>query len=235
MNPQEVLNRTRGALIRSYRQASVAKLVAPLDQDSQRITSSFGGGFFLDPQEPWPTIDGRPLLPILQIRIDELPYVHPRLREYSLVQVFVMDDYYPEDRTESGSNWLLKTYPGLTGLAPAFYPGETDLKHCFIRWDPVEQEAPGRDDWAAAIGDELMSAFFELDSDLTDCFFDEFTCEAATKVGGWTQWIQNSVTDDPVIQIENEKAANWFWPGGGFACIHYQDDPEEWHMSLDLP
>lgn len=234
MTPQQIIEKTKEALVRSLRQASVGRLEPPPLESN--LTSSFGGGFFLDPREPWPTSNGCPLLPILLIRIDELPYVHPGLKGYSLVQVFVEKDYYPDyDNTCSGSSWLLKTHQSLTGLVAAAYPAETDLKHHAIRWHLDENEAPNWDDLYSAIGNELGSAFCRLDSEFTDWFHEEFTCEAATKVGGWTRWIQNSVTDDPIIQIETEKAANWAWAGGGFACIYYREDLGGWQMWVDVP
>lgn len=234
MTPQQIVEKTKEALVLSLRQASVAKLEPPsLTSD---LTSSFGGGFFMDPMEPWPASNGCPLLPILQIRIDELPYVHPKLKQYSLVQVFVENDYDPDyDRTCSGSSWLLKTYQNLNGLVATSYPAETDLKQHAIRWHLVENETPNWDDLGSALGHELATAFCRLDSEYTDWFYDNLTCEVATKIGGWTRWIQNSVTDHPIIQIETEKEAGWAWPGGGFACIYFNEDSGDWHMWVDMP
>lgn len=234
MNPHEIAEKTKTSLLRSLRSASVASL--EVSGQECPITSSFGGGFYLVRGEHWPTINNNPLLPILQIRIDELPYVHSSLKDYKLVQVFVAEDFYPDyDNTASGSNWLLKTYTSLDDLSVATYPGRTDLKHHSIRWNLAQNEAPNLDDLGAAIGHELNIAFRELDSEYKEWFYDDFDRASATKVGGWTEWIQNSVTDDAVIQIETEKNANWAWPGGGFACIYFNEELGGWQMWVDLP
>jgi hypothetical protein len=70
------------------RRASVAQ-VGGFRPPGTAVASWFGRRFVGAAGEAWPLNDGEPMLPLLQVRTDELPYVPEPLAGVALFNVFV--------------------------------------------------------------------------------------------------------------------------------------------------
>ncbi|MEM8532059.1 MAG: hypothetical protein AAGF95_14535 [Chloroflexota bacterium] len=75
------------------------------------VTSSFSGHFVGLPDEDWPIYAGLPMIPLIQIRIDELPHVPVQLSQVAVLTVFMAADMLPQPDALNGQGWLLRTYP----------------------------------------------------------------------------------------------------------------------------
>ncbi|NHZ87429.1 DUF1963 domain-containing protein [Massilia sp. CCM 8733] len=206
MNPdaRAQLDRLRQHL-RSAALATIGGFRPPQDP----LTSWFGRGAGL-PHETLPEFEGAPMFPLLQIRVDELPYVPAQLRDVALLVLFHNQSRHPFDLPH-GEGWLIREYASLDGLV-ALPQVAQRIKPFPIRWRRVDDDAPG---WEGAW--ELVDlAPVNDDEAATDAFFDGFTRNMGTKVGGYPYEIQHGVgSHDFVFQIGSEEKAGWMWGDNG--------------------
>ena len=206
MDKSEIIDKAISSLKQNLRKASVAQ-IGGFKPPENIVSSYFGGNFVGDPSEAWPEYKGTPLLPILQIVTEELPYCHPDLARFKIVQVFVSPEFMPEDQV-TGDGWLLKTYEQVNGLHRIDPPHTLELRAFPIRWNLTETEAPCWEDLHEILGPDLSSQYCSLDSNDHE-YYDLFQNEAKTKVGGYPSWIQGGMRGSNVIvQIESEEKAN---------------------------
>jgi hypothetical protein len=65
--------------------------------------------------EGLPVWKGKPMFPLLQIRIDELPVIPEQLKEIALLVLFHNMESHPFDQPH-GEGWLIREYATLEGL-----------------------------------------------------------------------------------------------------------------------
>lgn len=105
----EVITAAFAALDRHVRRASIAE-IGGFRPPTESITSYFGGRFVAGPGEGWPLNGGQPMIPLLQVRTDELPCRPRALQGIALFNVFVGPRQLPLDLpAESGDGWLLRS------------------------------------------------------------------------------------------------------------------------------
>lgn len=209
---EDVISAAFAALDNHLRQASIAQIggFRPLDEP---VTSYFGGQFVGEQGEEWPLNDGQPMIPLLQVRTDELPYHPPALEGIALLNVFIGPRTLPLGLpAESGNGWLLRSYPVLDGLVPLSPLSEPRVRAFPVCWHHSETEGPL---WEDAWGLFDLTEFNELD-DAGDLFYDRYQRHHFTKVGGWPSYIQSPVgTEDYVFQIGSEEKPRWMWGDNG--------------------
>lgn len=217
-------------LDRSIRKASVAQ-IGGFRPPETPLTSWFGGRFVGDPHETWPLNEGGPMLPLLQVRTDELPYVPEQLRGVALFNVFVWPRKLPVNLpAPNGSGWLIRCYRSLDALQPLAGEPKSHVRPFPIRWSLAESEGPG---WEDAWGVTDLSAFNEL-PDAIDLFYDRYENRSCTKVGGWPSYIQGAPAEnsgDFVFQIGSEEKPNWMWGDNGIGYFYFRGG--EWVMRWD--
>ena len=164
------------------------------------------------PGEPWPDINGKPMLFVCQLNLTAAPYVPPLLEDLKLI-VFFAKPGSGSLKKENGSNWLLRCYKSLEGLNPIDAPHKTPaLKRGFeCRWEEA-LDHPVHDD-----PDVIALEGFD-DSDV------ELDNLARTKIGGYPSNIQAEqwweVKSHPAVpkyclQINSEEKAGLMWGDGG--------------------
>src|SRR5215831_11192034 len=110
------------ALDRHVCRASIAE-IGGFRPSAEPITSYFGGRFVSGPGEEWPLNGGQPMIPLLQVRTDELPYRPDTLEGIALFNVFIGPRELRIDLpAENGEGWLLRSYPSLDRLSPLVPP-----------------------------------------------------------------------------------------------------------------
>jgi hypothetical protein len=208
----EVIAAAFSAIDRHLRRASLAE-IGGFRPPEEPITSYFGGRFVGRVGEGWPQNGGEPMIPLLQVRTDELPYCPPALDGIALFNVFIGPRELPLDLpAESGDGWLLRSYPSLDGLAPLAPPAEPGVRPFPVRWRLSETEGP---QWQDAWGLYDLAEFNKLE-DAIDLFYDRYQRHYQTKVGGWPSYIQSSVgSEDYVFQIGSEEKPRWMWGDNG--------------------
>lgn len=114
-------------------------------------SSVFGEVRLATPGETWPYFDNKPMLPICQINIAELPSCPRALRKFALITYFCQDgEGYTKDSEENGSCWELRAYADTDGLVPLAPPPENELTdyHKYLTPMPIRfEEFTDYPDW----------------------------------------------------------------------------------------
>ncbi len=230
MMREEIIARAFATIDRKLRPAAVAEIGG--FRPSPELTSWFGGNFVLPEGEPWPESRNGVLVPLLQIRVSELPYVPDSLGASALVQVYVNGLKLPPDQpAPAGSAWTIKVFKSLDGLSLRSTPSGADQLRPFpVRWHLSETEAPSWDDaWG---NDRDHDQFLELE-DAVQLFYTRYQNHAYTKIGGWPFWIQGarSCEGDFVMQIASEEKPCWMLGDNGSLYIFNKDG--DWSLVWD--
>lgn len=195
---------------RHLRRASIAEIGGFRPRD-EPVTSYFGGRFVGRAGEQWPLNNGQPMIPLLQVRTDELPYRPADLNSVALFNVFVGPQELPVDIAENGAGWILRSYSGLDGLSP-LASAHSLVRPFPVRWRMSELEGP---QWQDAWGLQDLTEFNRIPNS-TDLFYDRYKRHEYTKVGGWPSYIQSPVdSGDFVFQIGSEEKPGWMWGDNG--------------------
>lgn len=197
-------------------------------------TSWFGGNFLGLPGESWPQGQSAPMVPLLQVRIDELPYCPLALEGIQLFTVFY-DTETLSTPVDNGDGWLIRTYPDIAALKPLSAPAPgPDWPRVFpIKWTVIPEDAP---EWETSWSlDQEAMDIINAQEDGTDDHGD-LPRYYRTKVGGWPTYIQgapNLPGKDFVLQIASEEKPQWnLWDSG---TIYIYCSPEgKWQMHLDF-
>ena len=102
--------------------------------------SVFGGVRVFASNDRWPTRDGKPLLGIFQINLQDAKFVPDALRDLAMIQLFIADDSYPTGQTlctiapSLDAVAVVRTYRTLEKLVPIDAPASA-LKAFEIAWD----------------------------------------------------------------------------------------------------
>ncbi|RDT55788.1 DUF1963 domain-containing protein [Escherichia coli] len=208
-----VLEDLRSAL----RPASVAQ-VGGFRPGVEPLTSWFLKGVSLA-GEGLPVWKGKPMFPLLQIRIDELPVIPEQLKEIALLVLFHNMESYPFDQPH-GEGWLIREYATLEGLE-LLPEVATPYREFPVRWLSVNDDAPGWEDaW-----DILDLSAVNDDEPASDSFFEDFNRYGGTKVGGYPTEIQHGVgLQDFVFQVGSKEKVNWMWADNGIGYFHKSPD-----------
>ena len=211
------------------RPAALATLGGFRPADDPR-TSWFGKGCGLA-GEGLPLYRDKPMFPLLQIRIDELPWVPPQLASTALLVVFFNHEEFPFDQPH-GDGWLIREYTNTNIDALVALPGVTAPGTPLpfpLRWQRVDDDSPG---WEDAWGLLDLDAVNDDDA-ASHSFFYDFNRYAQTKVGGFPREIQHGAgIDDFVFQIGSEEKACWMWADHGIG--YFFKDAEGWRWSCQF-
>jgi Domain of unknown function (DUF1963) len=215
------------------RPASVAQ-IGGFRPPTTVFTSWFGGNFLGLPEETWPESQSGPMIPLLQIRTDELPYCPHCLQEFQLLTIFY-DGITLKTPVENGDGWLLRAYSDISVLKLLLgpQPGEYWPKVFPIHWTLAEQDAPGwEDSWGF---DEAAMHVLNASNAASDAHGDLPRCYS-TKIGGWPTYIQGAPDIDGaefVLQIDSEEKPQWMLADNGNIYV-YRSSEGVFRMHLDF-
>lgn len=225
----EIVESTFAEIDEYLRDASIAQ-VGGFRPPEEPVSSWFGGCFVALPDETWPANENGPMIPLLQVRTDELPHLSHALSDVALFNVFVDRKELPGNGARSGEGWVLRSYRKLKGLAPVTAPKDSTLRSFPIRWTLAKGEGPT---WADAWGLHDLEEFNELD-DCEELFEDRYQQHTGTKIGGWPSFIQSSMGDPDrfVFQIGSEQKPGWMWGDNGNAYV-FREKKGDWLLVWD--
>jgi uncharacterized protein YwqG len=199
-------------------------------------TSWFGKVGFGQAGEEWPTTeDKRPMLPLAQINLTELPFRPPRLDDVEFLTVFVDADNLPGTGEPNGSKWCLRAYPTLASLVALTEPEELQktVKALPMRARIIATDYPVYDD----LGDDVPA-------ELEESFEEKFPNAPGFKLGGWPSLVQSEVFWAPgnlhaaepkfVFQIDSTEKGRWSWGDGGVGYFGRGTAPgrrDEWTIA----
>jgi hypothetical protein len=148
------------------------------------------------PHEPWPRSRARPMWPLCQVLVEELPAAAPGpLADVALLTLFadLVDLPY---RAPNGEGWELRTYTTTDGLVPLVEPEREvserhpeealEVRPFPVIWRP-RVELPAHDDTPSELLDvrDELADVEERDGGLLDL--------DGLKVGGWPRAVQAGV------------------------------------------
>lgn len=210
------------------RPASVARIGGFRPPDDP--LSSWFGAAVAAPGEEMPLWHGRPMFPLLQIRVADLPVVPAVLADLALLTLFHCQGDHPFGRPH-GEGWLIREYASTDGLRPlprTTFPGAPRVFP--IAWDEVRDDAPG---WETA-WEILDMASINADEAASHGFFNDFQRYGGTKVGGYPTEIQHgNDLDGFVFQVGSEVKAGWQWGDAGIAYF-CKDQDGNWSWSCQM-
>lgn len=188
----------RQVLDDAVRPAVFGEIGGSKPEKDNRATSWWGGNFLGAKSEEPPICarSGRPMHPLIQVRVDELTYRPPAFDGIALLNIWVDISDVPIDDAVDGTGFAVRTYSDIAGLLP-IGPGyrESDVLPTFpLRWREQTLEQPSWEDISQKIPTRVAQA---RDA---DWFFNsrysassyEDTVECPVKIGGWPSWIQGA-------------------------------------------
>lgn len=219
------------AVDQKLRPASIAE-IGGFRPPADPRTSWFGGKFVLPPGESWPTSKNGPMVPLLQVAVEELPYRPPQFEGVALVQLFVDAKELPlKLPAKNGDGWQLILRTDTSILEPHVTPPDAALLRPFaIRWRRAENDAPS---WDEAWEDGQHEKFMRRAS-AADAYSRKYQNHSSTKIGGWPSWIQSAVEPGGerfVLQISSEEKPRWMAGDNGNLYIFEVDG--EWLLQWD--
>jgi hypothetical protein len=220
----------RRILAASLRRASLAQIGGFRPPDIA-VSSWWGGNFVSEPGETVPVREksGRIMHPVLQIRLDELPYRPPQLEGIALISIWFDLETHHWWQASNGTAFCLRTYIGLGGLAPLgplYRARNAKLPILPVRWRLAEADGP---DW-----EDIGLSFPRSVARWPDrsWFFENNCPNFGTKVGGWPAWCQASQgAEDFVLQIASEPKGKLMWGDNGCVYLFLKDG--RWRIAGD--
>jgi len=107
---------------------------ALLDKCSEVFSSRTGGTFFDIPGKSWPMGPNSPLRPLLQIVVDELPYIPNKISHLMGICIYIDTDYVTFDiLSEEGSEFVVREIPKGSAIVPLENPCKNNFEAKDIR------------------------------------------------------------------------------------------------------
>ncbi|MVM36598.1 DUF1963 domain-containing protein [Spirosoma sp. HMF3257] len=163
------------------------------------------------PDEGWPQREGKPMLPLCQINLNDFAFKPELVSDIALITIFIDSNEIPREDDENGTSWCLRAYntPGeLTPLAQV--PVLSPIKPMQMIPEVVEQDFPNWDDCPIPIPARYDENYSEI-----------FPNTAGIKFGGWPTLIQGEISWDSAaefaFQLDSIPKARWQWGDNGVA------------------
>jgi len=225
---ERIIQTTFYEIDKHLRKASVATVGGFRPPDNP-CSSWFGKITMGTDDEDLPLYNGKSLLPLLQVRLDQLPYIPPILSEIAFLTVFIDPDELPLDNAHNGQGFLVRTYESLDKLAPLESPQlDSFIKPFPISWSLAPDEAPNWDDAWDIVN---LSEFQRIEGKI-DLFYKRYHNSDRTKFGGWPSLIQHELPNigDFVFQIGTEEKARFSWGHSGIGYF-LLDKQQNWRLT----
>lgn len=183
--------------------------------------------------ESWPEYNGKPMIPICQLNLTELPTKPENLKDIDVITLFIDPNQVP-DNQPNGQGWLMRTYADVKSLHKIEKPTiHSSIKPFQLKPIIVEKDFPCWEDCPVEIPEE-----FDDDN------YDLFPNKEGLKIGGWPTLVQSEVFWAPlnqhpaepefVFQIDSIEKAHLSWGDNGVAYIGRGTKPgleHEWVFS----
>jgi len=197
------------------RRASVLQ-VGGFRPSNNLSASNFGRKPLARPGEAWPVWNGKPLLFVCQVNLQNAPAIPALLQDVKLMTFFVAQTEGPLD-PENGKNWHLRAYKSLFDLAPLASPADAPkLDKAFeCRWEE-SVDYPTFEDPEIVTPEGVEASEIDLEN------------VHRTKIGGYASHIQSELWWDlrphPASprycwQVGSEEKVGLAWGDGGMIYL----------------
>lgn len=209
---------------------ALALEIGNFEPTGRNTASYFGVVKLARPEETWPMSEGRPMIPLLQLNLEEAAFKPAGLEDLAMICVFLDPDCLPDTSIhvdtrsapdEENGGWWIRTYKSLDELVPvdAALHGSS-IKPAEARWSSsIASDYPCHDHLPVGFEELVGGDYYEQDGVKT---------LEGTKIGGWPlnvqseQWWDERLTAEDfryVLQIDSEYALGWSWGDGGLAYL----------------
>lgn len=167
--------------------------------------------------ETWPESNGKPMIPLCQINLENLQNKPDQLSDIQFITIFMDSEEIPSNDEPNGELWCIRAYKDIDTLVVIDTPVYTSpIKPFQMKAKPIEKDCPAWEDCPIEIPED-----FEAD------YSESFQNHTGIKVGGWPSLIQSEIFWAPfnehaanpiyVFQIDSVEKANWYWGDSGIA------------------
>lgn len=184
--------------------------------------------------EKWPDSNGRPMIPICQLNLTNIPFKPATLSDIEFLTLFIDQEEIPSDDNPNGDKWCLRTYSKLEELAPIHPPKyQSYIKPFQLRPKLEAEDFPCWEDCPVDLTEEVEDEYENL-----------FPNVSGLKIGGWPTLVQNEIYWAPlnqhtakpafVLQIDSDDKAHMMWGDSGILYFGRGTTPgyeNKWYMS----
>lgn len=206
---------TKEEIIKQISKPAIAFEVGGFKPDDNIKSSWIGKVLVGKIGEEWPHSNGKPMIPLCQINLSELPYKPDNIKDIALITVFIDSMEIPSNDEPNEINWCLRTYESVNELISLVQPKiNSQIKPFQLKPRLVENDFPCHEDIP-----------IELPEEFEDDYYDLFENIGGIKIGGWPTLIQSKIFWAPfnqhpakpeyVFQIDSIEKAQWQWGDGG--------------------
>jgi hypothetical protein len=230
-----------------------ARIASILEQLAQPATQFHTGGFrptnsieeswigkvtAFGPDEEIPLDEkGRPMLPLFQLHVPDLPYIHPLLKETFLLTVFMSEDF-PEEFEPMGKNWLIREYASPTDFVVKDLTNpDSWLKPFPLKPELLAEDYPLWD--GGGVPSDIEDEVLKLEEEgVIDDYYDIIQHSHLHKVGGYPSYCQSGVEFNDgfefVFQVSTDNKAHLNVVDSGSFMFAKNGTTGEWELYYDF-
>lgn len=185
--------------------------------------------------------NGELMLPLAQIYIPNLPFIHPKIANTKLLTVFISNEY-PDCFEAMGENWIIRAYENLDDIIIK------DLSNpkSFIKQFPLsaekKQDCPIWD--GGGLSSEIQDEIIELENngEIADYYDIADFHQYEHKIGGFPSYCQSGIGIDAgfgdgfefVFQISSDEKINLNVIDGGSFMFAKNGKTNAWSLYYDF-
>ncbi|CAL2094475.1 DUF1963 domain-containing protein [Tenacibaculum sp. 190524A05c] len=184
---------------------------------------------------------GELMLPLAQIYIPNLPFIHPKISSTKILTVFISNEY-PECLEKMGENWVIREYKSLDEIKIK------DLSNSKSYIKPFPLKAEKRQDcpiWdGGGLSEELEDEILELENngEIEDYYDIADFHQYEHKIGGFPSYCQSGIGIydgfgdgfEFVFQITSDEKINLNVIDNGSLMFAKNEQTNEWSLYYDF-
>lgn len=192
------------------------------------LASWIGKVLVASAEEGWPYTNGKPMLPLCQINLDEFAFKPELVNDIALITVFITSGELPLEGDENGTNWCIRAYKTTDDLVPlSQLKVPSPIKPMQMIPEVIEQDFPHWEDCPIPVPARFEDNYSEL-----------FPNAEGIKFGGWPTLIQGEISwtsaTEPqfAFQVDSVEKARWQWGDNGVAYFgRSEKKTDQWTFS----
>lgn len=209
---------------------------------NDRYTSWWGGNFLAAKGEAIPKCmkTGNTMSPVLQLRIDELPFIPDVFQNISLMGLWFDLSADPQDLWEGkdGVGFVIRTYDSNKDLVPigSGYGEHPTFPTFPIKWHLFQEDLPSREEFVdkvpLAVAQNYDSSWFHCHEGLENR--STLQKDMPIKIGGYSQWWQSPQHVEGgkfAFFLDSTARGQFGFPGGGNA--NFFKTESSWEVRVD--
>ncbi len=178
------------------------------------LSSWFGKVDYCEENENWPLSDGKPMLPLAQINLNEFPYKPKRLENIEFITIFIDQENLPTDKS-NGDGWEIRVYKSVNNLVSITKPEiNSHIKPFPMQAVEEEIDYPCWEDIPVDCPEEIEDEYYDLYENIPGFKFGGWPTLIQSEIY-WAPWNKHPASPEYVFQIDTEDQAHWSWGDGG--------------------